>query len=144
MSLKTRIRGVATQIAHRGRRLVTRSEVVDPAWQGRAGWELDAGLWLLDGRPETSTGIPDEAKAFYLVRAVRAPGATVFVETGTFHGDMVARLRPHVAEAHTIELSVELHFARSSGLRRIPTCTSTTATPPSCCRSCSSNCKRPR
>jgi hypothetical protein len=110
MSLVTPIiRRVAT-IARRSRGLVTRFQAVDPAWQRRAGWELEAGLWLLDGRPETSSGIPDEAKAFYLLRAIRATGASVFVETGTFHGNMVARLRSHVAEAHTIELSLDLYL----------------------------------
>ena len=108
MSLITRIMRRLARIARRGKALVTRQHV-RPATRQRARWELVAGLWLLDGRPETDTGIPDEAKAFYLLRAIRATGARVFVETGTFYGEMVARLRPYVAEAHTIELSPDLH-----------------------------------
>jgi hypothetical protein len=54
-------------------------------------------------------GIPHDAKAFYVLRAIRAIDATTLVESGTYHGDMVARLRPYVRDIHTIELSPELH-----------------------------------
>jgi hypothetical protein len=82
---------------------------VRPGLERRPEWEIAAGLWLFDGRPQSDQGIPHEAKALYLLRAIRAIDATTFVESGTYLGDMVALLLPYVEEVHTIELSPELH-----------------------------------
>lgn len=40
-------------------------------------------------------------------------GITTFVETGTFHGDSVALVRPLFTEIHSCELSADLHRAAS-------------------------------
>jgi hypothetical protein len=37
------------------------------------------------------------------------PNAKIFVETGTFRGDMVEAVRPYFSQVYSIELSTELH-----------------------------------
>jgi hypothetical protein len=57
-----------------------------------------------------STGpVPHLLKQKVLLEYARAYDLRVFVETGTFYGDMVAAMKPHFDEVYSIELSRELY-----------------------------------
>jgi hypothetical protein len=75
--------------------------------------------WIQQGRraraAERSRGLPASsprphlAKEFHIIEIARRHGLRVFVETGTFLGDMLLTVRPHFARLFSIELDEKLH-----------------------------------
>ena len=60
--------------------------------------------WNQMGAPLDHNGsVPHEVKMYYVLRTLRDNGLSVFVESGTSHGDGVDAILPHVDEVHTIE-----------------------------------------
>lgn len=54
---------------------------------------------------------PHSVKQRAVAELARAHGAKIFVETGTYRGDMVAAMQPNFDKLYSIELSPELHRA---------------------------------
>lgn len=55
------------------------------------------------------------------LRSVQARfGLRTFIETGTYHGDMLAAMAPHFSACHSIELSRELYEAARRRFSRVP------------------------
>ena len=73
--------------------------------------------WKMRGRPAPPPHVVKQ-------RAIRAYaerlGVEVFVETGTFMGQMVEAMKPHFRELYSIELSEELHARAASLFARDP------------------------
>lgn len=60
--------------------------------------------WQRQGEPKDQNGsVPHAVKMYYVLRTIRDNEATVFVESGTSHGDGTYAILPHVDEVHTIE-----------------------------------------
>lgn len=74
--------------------------------------------WRLRGRPVPP---PEEYKRRVIRRVVRQSGARVFVETGTWRGDTVAKIAPYVGRAVTIELDQALFEAARERFADAPT-----------------------
>lgn len=74
--------------------------------------------WRLRGRPVPP---PEEYKRRLIRRVVKASGARVFVETGTWRGDTVAKIAPCVDRAITIELDQTLFEAARERFADTPT-----------------------
>src|ERR1035438_7237514 len=64
--------------------------------------------WEMAGRPLPP---PDVLKQRNLRRAAEAHGLRIFVETGTFDGQMVEAMRNHFDRIYSIELSREYYDA---------------------------------
>jgi hypothetical protein len=67
----------------------------------RVAWQ-----WRLRGRPLPP---PHVVKQLALLRARKKGGFRTFIETGTFTGEMVAVMRPHVDRVISIEMSPPIH-----------------------------------
>jgi len=90
-----------------------------PSWREKIVWALYDSLarplrnWVVDarGRREAilfkrnhSTSPPHEVKVDFLSRVTEAFSVPVFIETGTYRGDMCRRLANRFEEIYTIEL----------------------------------------
>jgi hypothetical protein len=72
-------------------------------------------LWVLRGRPAPA---PPHIKQGIVVDVVKNSGAAYFVETGTYRGDTLSRVRPHVARAVSVELDPTLARLAEARFRR--------------------------
>ena len=61
---------------------------------------------------------PHAIKQQVLLSYARQYNLRLFVETGTFYGDMVEAMKPHFNRLYSIELSAELHRAAARRFRR--------------------------
>jgi hypothetical protein len=73
--------------------------------------------WVRVGRPIPA---PPIVKQRILKQALRAHGLDTLVETGTFTGETVAALAPHVRRLISIELDERLHAAARARLAGFP------------------------
>ena len=74
-------------------------------------------MWERGGRPNPP---PHPIKQRVLRDFAQNYGLRVFVETGTYYGDMVAAMRPQFVRLYSIELSADLH---AKTVRRFKGCT---------------------
>lgn len=77
--------------------------------------EVDYWLWRLGGSGHT----PARQKAMLLARAATAQRRT-FIETGTYRGDMLARLKEVFDRLYSVERDPELHRAAASRFKNSP------------------------
>lgn len=82
------------------RAFIEHSTRLSPAWKIR--------LWKMLGKPISP---PTAYKAEVIRTLAKQFGISTFVETGTWHGDMVAAQLKHFEHIHSIELGEELHQA---------------------------------
>jgi FkbM family methyltransferase len=59
------------------------------------------GLWVLRGRPLPASG---DVKQGIVARYARKHGLRIFIETGTYEGEMVAEVQKRFRTIHTIEI----------------------------------------
>jgi hypothetical protein len=67
---------------------------------------FDLARWHARGRP---TPPPHTVKQFMLKQLTKRFKCRVFVETGTYRGDMLEAMTPHFERLYSIELSAELY-----------------------------------
>jgi hypothetical protein len=77
----------------------------------------DVRRWLRTGRPAPP---PAAIKARILRTYVETLGLRVFIETGTYRGDMVEAMRGAVDRIHSIELQRDLHEAAARRFAKKP------------------------
>lgn len=74
-------------------------------WRDRRAWARHLREWESNGRPNPP---PHLIKQAAIRRYAQQHGTRTFVETGTFHGDMVEAMRKDFDRLYSIELSPEL------------------------------------
>lgn len=74
--------------------------------------------WYRDGHMDSPPHLVKQS----VVRAyARRYALDTLVETGTYMGDMVAAMRPHIRSIYTIELDLALYTAAKRRFKRYPT-----------------------
>ena len=77
----------------------------------RVGAEAEHGCRALE-RSEAPDldreGLDEASKAAYILRHARRVGATVFIETGTWYGETLARVKGHFTRLVSIEISAQI------------------------------------
>lgn len=74
-------------------------------WRDRRAWARHLLEWERRGRPNPP---PHLVKQSVIRRYAQQYGIRTFIETGTFHGDMVEAMRKHFDKMYSIELSQDL------------------------------------
>ena len=74
-------------------------------WRDRRAWAKHLLDWEKRGRPNPP---PHLVKQSVIRRYAQQYGIRTFIETGTFHGDMVEAMRKHFDKIYSIELSQDL------------------------------------
>lgn len=94
-----------TPLTRKVKELVRRIPLLYPLWRAlRHEWEI--ALWKKHGKPVPP---PHVVKQGTLREFAEKFNLKVFIETGTYYGEMVEAMKPYFNQIYSIELSTELY-----------------------------------